>query len=138
MNRTELQALTSERIDDARALLQSQRWSGAYYLAGYAVECSLKSCILARNDFGIIFDDTKFAQECRSHDLDKLIRQAALAVDLQLAASNDAIFEQNWLIAKDWSEKSRYRVWTQAEAAKLFNAINDNSHGELRWVQGFW
>ena len=30
------------RLDDARALLNSVRWRGAMYLAGYAVECLLR------------------------------------------------------------------------------------------------
>lgn len=44
MTRTELQRLAIERLADARALLTTKRWSGAFYLAGYAVECGLKAC----------------------------------------------------------------------------------------------
>ncbi len=44
MNRSSLQNLANERIKDAEALLMAGRWSGAYYLAGYAVECALKAC----------------------------------------------------------------------------------------------
>lgn len=33
------------RREDAEILYQSGRWSGAIYLAGYAIECSLKSLI---------------------------------------------------------------------------------------------
>jgi len=40
-----------ERIEDATALLAASRWSGAYYLTGYALECALKSCVLAYNDY---------------------------------------------------------------------------------------
>ncbi len=29
---------------DAEVLLDAGQWSGAYYLAGYAVECGLKAC----------------------------------------------------------------------------------------------
>ena len=44
------QQLAEDRILDARAHLASgvERWSAAYYLIGYAVECGLKSCILSR------------------------------------------------------------------------------------------
>ncbi len=63
MNRAELQQLSDERIEDARALLAAKRWPGAYYLAGYALECALKSCVLAYIDrTGIIFEDKKYAQ----------------------------------------------------------------------------
>jgi HEPN domain-containing protein len=48
VNRAELQRLTRDRIRDAKALLTAGRWSGAYYLAGYAVECGLKACIIVQ------------------------------------------------------------------------------------------
>lgn len=34
------------RLGDAKALVGRKRWSGAYYLCGYAVECALKACLL--------------------------------------------------------------------------------------------
>jgi len=46
MDRAQLHQLADDRIRDARALLAAKRWSGAYYLAGYAVECMLKTLIL--------------------------------------------------------------------------------------------
>jgi len=39
--------MAEERLRDAKALLDGQRWEFAYYSAGYAVECALKSCVLA-------------------------------------------------------------------------------------------
>jgi hypothetical protein len=45
VNRTQLQQLAEERVRDAEALLNAGQWSGAYYLAGYAVEFALKACI---------------------------------------------------------------------------------------------
>ncbi len=50
MNRATLQQLSDERIGDARALLAANQWLGAYSLAGYALECALKSCVLAYID----------------------------------------------------------------------------------------
>ena len=34
------------RLDDARALLNAVRWRGAMYLAGYAIECQLKTKLM--------------------------------------------------------------------------------------------
>ena len=45
MNRIDLQNLANERIAEAKILFDAGKWSGAYYLAGYAVECGLKACI---------------------------------------------------------------------------------------------
>ena len=39
-------AYHAERLREARALLGVRCWSGAYYLAGYAIECGLKACII--------------------------------------------------------------------------------------------
>ena len=47
MNRINLHRLAEDRILDVHALLAAQRWTGAHHLAGYAVECGLKSCVLA-------------------------------------------------------------------------------------------
>jgi hypothetical protein len=44
----------------------------------------------------------------------------------------------NWLIAKDWSEATRYRLSTQQEAEALFDAITNNSDGVLTWVKNHW
>lgn len=35
---SDLQALAEMRLQDAIILLEHERWSAAYYLAGYAVE----------------------------------------------------------------------------------------------------
>ena len=54
MNRTDLQKLSNARIREARILFAAGEYSGAYYLAGYAVECALKACIaksVKRHDF---------------------------------------------------------------------------------------
>lgn len=34
------------RLDDAYALYQAARWRGAMYVAGYAVECLIKSKLM--------------------------------------------------------------------------------------------
>ena len=48
LDRAGFQLLAQTRIDDAGVLLAQSRWDAAYYLAGYAVECSLKSCVIVR------------------------------------------------------------------------------------------
>ena len=139
MNRAEWQQLSTERIEDARALLAASRWPGAYYLAGYSLECALKSCVLAYVDrTGIIFEDKKYAEKCWTHDLETLVRQAGLAVERDRDAGANLNLDRNWQIAKDWSESSRYRLSTQLQAEKLFAAMDDNTDGVLQWVKNFW
>jgi HEPN domain-containing protein len=45
MDRKDLRALSRVRLSEARALFKAGLPDGAYYLAGYAVECALKACI---------------------------------------------------------------------------------------------
>jgi len=139
LNRATLQRLSDERLDDARALIAAKQWAGAYYLAGYSLECALKSCVLAYIDrTGIIFEDKKYAQNCWTHDIEDLIRQAGLKIERDNTAGTNLTLGQNWLIAKDWSETSRYRMSTQLQAEKLLHALTDNTDGVLSWVKSFW
>jgi hypothetical protein len=65
LTRTDLQQLADARIAEANALLAAGLWDGAYYLAGYAVECALKACIMAYVErTGVIFEDKKFSEKC--------------------------------------------------------------------------
>jgi HEPN domain-containing protein len=45
VDRQDLQELSRVRLKEATALLKLGLFDGAYYLAGYAVECALKACI---------------------------------------------------------------------------------------------
>jgi hypothetical protein len=63
--RADWQQLADDLILDAQAHLAPgvDRWSAAYYLIGYAVECGLKSCVLARVAAHpeIIYQDRQFS-----------------------------------------------------------------------------
>jgi hypothetical protein len=51
MNRAEFQKLSDLRLHESKALLTAGLPQGAYYLAGYAVECALKACIAKRTGY---------------------------------------------------------------------------------------
>jgi len=139
LNRGALQQLSNERIADAKALLAAARWAGAYYLVGYSLECALKSCILARiEQTGIIFENKKFAEACWTHDLNDLVDLAGLKLEKDKACKANSKFGTHWMLAKDWSESSRYQLSTQPQAENLFDAISDNSDGVLPWVRKYW
>jgi HEPN domain-containing protein len=68
MNRADFQQLSELRLREAQALLAAGLPDGAYYLAGYAVECALKACIAKRtreHDFA----DKKLVNDSHTHDL---------------------------------------------------------------------
>jgi HEPN domain-containing protein len=48
MDRGDFQRLAELRLKEAKALCAAGMYDGAYYLAGYAVECAIKACIAKR------------------------------------------------------------------------------------------
>lgn len=142
MNRADLQELTGQRVRDAKALLAYEQWSGAYHMAGYALECAIKACILKHLDeTGIIFKDKKYLDKlskCWTHDLVLLLDLANLTVDFGLARQANFQLEANWGVAKDWEEISRYERKTKEEARELFKAITNVPDGVLAWIQSHW
>jgi hypothetical protein len=92
-------------LRDAKTLLGGGRWSGASYLSGYAVECGLKSAVLAHIErTGIIFEDKRYAEKCWTHDLEDLMQLADLQAEFDLAAAADADLDFYWGIVKAWEE----------------------------------
>ena len=138
MNRADFQNLAAIRLVEAEALLASGNYSGAYYLAGYVVECALKACI-ARSTREYDFPPpARVVQEIYTHDLVRLIRSAGLQADLDAHRAAAPTFSQSWLTVTDWSEQARYGTYAQAEADELIQAINDPLHGVLSWLQRYW
>lgn len=142
MNRTTLQQLAQLRLDDAQALLAASRWSAAYYLAGYAVECALKSCVLRHiHDSGAIFAPGEYLKDlakCWSHDFKLLLQLAGLTATHGTALGANPAFGAFWAVAKDWKEISRYEEKTEQQALALYEAITHNPDGVFQWLQQRW
>jgi HEPN domain-containing protein len=137
VDRKELQALSRIRLREARALARLGMSDGAYYLAGYCVECALKACI-AKLTQRHEFPDKKRVDLSYTHNLRGLLVVARLEKVLVEESRRDATFRNYWDIVQLWSEHSRYTT-TRAEAAeKLIKAVGDRNHGVLRWIQAHW
>jgi HEPN domain-containing protein len=93
MDRKDLRALSRVRLSEARALLKAGLPDGAYYLAGYAVECGLKACI-AKETQRYEFPEKKRADASYTHSLKELVRVAELRDGLQAAKDADPLFEE--------------------------------------------
>lgn len=138
MNRRGLQILTKDRLADCRALLRAHRYCAAYYMAGYAVECALKSCI-AKQIHKHDFPNKKLANESHTHDLAKLVSIAELRDLLEAAYGADKDFERNWKVVRDWSEQERYNLDISREKAQeLYDAITARRTGVLTWLKNHW
>src|SRR5580698_3902448 len=140
--RAEWQQLAEDRILDAQAHLNPAvgRWSGAYYLIGYAVECGLKSCVLALVGAHpeVIYEERRFSQDAWTHDIENLVVLARLEPDRDAdAVANPALYD-NWQHVKNWTEQARYLQKTQAEAERLFEAVTHPSDGVMPWIRLRW
>lgn len=138
MNRSDFQKLTRERLKDAQALLQKHRYSGAYYLCGYVIECALKACIAKQTQQFDFPPDPATTREIYVHDLEKLVKSAGLGAALDKFIMKDKDFEKNWGLAKDWSEKCRYEVRNEIQARELYEAVTNEKHGVLQWISQRW
>jgi hypothetical protein len=139
MNRTDLQGLADVRIDEAQALLglAPPRPDGAYYLAGYAVECALKAAVAKLNNQHD-WPEKQFVTECYTHNILALVRLAGQEAARTADAANNPALAQNWLIVKDWSERSRYERHSHAKAQMMIAAVTDNVNGVLPWIKVRW
>lgn len=133
---TDLQSLAKTRIEDAQTLLIARRWDAAYYLAGYAIECAIKSCILKRLTHKLgWFPDRKFSENCFTHDLSLLLKWA----DLENEMKTDPDVLTSFGTVKDWSEEKRYQLGCdQKRAEDFFEAVNDPKRGVFPWIQKYW
>jgi HEPN domain-containing protein len=136
VNRKELQALAETRLKDAQALFQSRRFDGAYYLAGYAVECALKACIAKRTKRHD-FPDKDFAQKVFLHDVARLLEIAGLAQRFEQGSRENPEFEDHWTTVRDWSERSRYEAHGRQKALAMLNAVTD-PQGVLACIKEYW
>jgi HEPN domain-containing protein len=136
MNRNDLQRLAGRRIREARTLFRAGEYSGAYYLAGYVVECALKACYARttqRYDF-----PAKTARQVFTHNLTELVVLAGLNKELEIAIRKSGRLAANWNITCEWSEDSRYKVWIRDDAEAILSAINTRRDGVLPWIKQYW
>jgi len=137
VNRIQFQRLAEERVRDAEALLNAGQWSGAYYLAGYAVECALKACIAKQTKLHD-FPDKDRVLRSYSHRIEALVEEAGFKIARDRDAVANVALGDNWSAVKDWDEKSRYELWTETEARELFVAVTHPFEGVLPWIVVRW
>ncbi|MDX2152080.1 MAG: hypothetical protein SFV54_15185 [Bryobacteraceae bacterium] len=128
MDRRDLQTLARLWAREASALLKAGYADGAYYLAGYAVECALKACIAKGTRRGE-FPDRHRANESHTHDFLVLAKVAGLLESLQERLGRDAAFRRNWELVRSWSERSRYQRHSVERARAYIVAVNDSRSG---------
>lgn len=137
MDRRDFQELSRVRAREAKALLDLGLSDGAYYLAGYAVECALKACI-AKGTQKYEFPDKKRVDSSYSHSLRDLVRVAGLEGARAEYAKQSLEFQDHWEAVQSWSEQSRYDRHSKEKAAERVTAVGDRRFGVTAWIKRYW
>jgi HEPN domain-containing protein len=138
VNRVDLQQLAELRLADARTLLNANAFAGAYYLAGYAIECALKACV-AKQIQQFDFPEKRLVDRSYTHNLAQLLEVSGVKASFEEEAAQNELFRFRWNIVRDWSEASRYDVGTTEKAARdMLAAVGDENAGVLAWLKIHW
>jgi HEPN domain-containing protein len=137
MNRADFQQLAELRLREAEALLAAGLPDGAYYLAGYSVECALKACIAKRTQLHD-FPEKKLVNDSHTHTLKELLRLAELKTELDSVLDADPEMQSNLETVQDWSETARYQRKTALDTIALLTAIESQKGGLLPWIRQRW
>jgi hypothetical protein len=118
-------------------LLDAGKFAGAYYLAGYAIECALKACIAKRTrEFD--FPEKQTVNRSHTHDLHQLMDVANMEEELAIAVAKNAPLGLNWKVVRGWSEASRYKINVDDASARLMiEAVGSEPNGVLAWLRPF-
>jgi len=136
MTRRDFQRLAELRVAEATALVRSRKEIGAYYLAGYAVECALKACIAKATRRHEFPPKSAHVQKLYSHNLEELLRIAGLERQLEADSRANPGLAINWGVVKNWSQESRYTN-SRLKGRDLCAAIN-GPNGILLWIKQRW
>jgi len=138
-DRTLLQRLAKLRLEEAKLLAREGRFSGAYYLAGYAIECALKVLIASQFRENEI-PDRILVDKVYTHKLADLLKLAGLENTLEMDRQRDPNLERRWSAIKNWSEQARYAIWTEEQARTIIDAIDGDgrSGGLFQWLSARW
>ena len=138
MNRSDLQRLADVRLQEAQTLFTAGAFDGAYYLAGYAIECALKACV-AKQTREFDFPDKRLVERSYTHNLTQLLEVAGVKVAFEEAGADDQALRESWSFVQNWSEASRYALdVTERSAQDMLAAVGNEVSGVLPWLKRYW
>ena len=97
----------------------------------------MKACI-AKLTKRYDFPDKDRVLRSYTHKIETLVELAGLKSDRDKLIAANPVSERHWNLVKDWDEKARYRIWSQAETRKLYFAVTDPENGVLPWIMARW
>lgn len=134
--RGDFQRLAELRAREAEALARNGHEQGAYYLAGYAIECALKACIAKKTKRHEFPAKPRDVQAIYTHNLAELLKLAELDADLDRDMRTNPSLAAKWVAIAEWNENSRYQT-ARLRGADLCAAVSD-ADGVLAWIRQRW
>lgn len=127
-------------MKDAKLLLDGGQWAAAYDMAGYAIECGLKACVLAYVEANpdIVYRERRYSEKCWTHDIGALVEAGGLESIRRADADANPLLALNWVIVQNWDEQTRYQFKSEQDAKELYEAVAHNVGGVLPWIRDRW
>ena len=118
---SDLETLSLARLEDAKALMEAERYDGAMYIAGYAIELALKARICKTLNW-IEFPESPDYKSFKIHKLDVLLHLSGIETVIKTDHLAD------WSLASQWNPENRYKTITpvsKTDAELTVNAIEN-------------
>lgn len=118
--KAELKRIAAARLADAEVLLKANRYDGASYLSGYAVEIGLKLRIcktLKWAGFPETNNEFQALQSFKTHDFDVLLRLSGVEAKVKSG------YLAEWSDLKPWKPELRYALTGTATATSALKMI---------------
>jgi len=139
--------IAESRLKEANILYSNNMYDGAFYLAGYSVELTLKAKICERLGIPNIYDDGfsesikgigEFRKMLKTHNLHLLLIISGLKTVFDSDKANDkTLTNANSLLFNCWDEDVRYKPCGHKDGKdveKLLTLLS-GSNGLLSWIQ---
>jgi hypothetical protein len=110
----DLESLSMERLQDARALYSANRYDGAFYICGYAVELGLKRKIcktLGWIEYPNSAKDKEKYKSFLTHDLEVLLHFSGVEQYIR------QVCWDQWSVVTLWKPEIRYSSEKQTDKA---------------------
>jgi HEPN domain-containing protein len=134
--RKDFQRLADLRVEEAAVLVNTGKQQGAYYLAGFAIECALKACIAKKTRRHQFPPNRDYVNELYRHKIEDLLELAGLKDERDKKTKLDPAFAINWGVVKDWDVESRYEV-VGRNGKDMLKAVS-SADGVLQWIKQYW
>jgi len=103
---SDIKHIAIARLEDAVTLFNAQRYDGAYYLCGYAIELGLKYRIcktLKWNDYPLTSNEFKKYSSFKTHEVDILLNLSGREKIIK------SKFLVEWSFVRNWNPEYRYQ-----------------------------